>query len=123
MSNIPKGPAEAALAIADIQNQIFSLIEKSDSARCARVCRRWKESALDHVWNSMNSLIPLVQLLAPLNLVSLPAGLRKTLQFSRHLRAKDWENFMPYAERVKHLDMFLPETPISLDSSIFFELA
>lgn len=68
MSDIPRGPVATALAIAEIQLQIFSLIEKSDSARCARVCRRWQKAALDRVWSSVDSLVFLVQLLAPLRL-------------------------------------------------------
>ncbi|KAH8113190.1 hypothetical protein DFH11DRAFT_1744574 [Phellopilus nigrolimitatus] len=128
MSGIPRGPVATALAIAEIQLQIFSLIEKSDSARCARVCRRWKEAALDRVWSSMDSLVPLVQLLAPLKMWS---RRRKpdchnpgALKFSRTIRAEDWEKFMPYARRVKHLEISLPEfAPVILDSSVFLELA
>ncbi|KAH8113189.1 hypothetical protein DFH11DRAFT_1744573 [Phellopilus nigrolimitatus] len=129
MSDIPKGPAGIALAIADIQNQIFSLIEKSDSARCARVCRQWQETALDHVWSSMYSLIPLVQLLAPLELASSAGGKpncpkSRLLKFSRNIRAKDWEKLMPYARRVRNLEIRLSETfSTKLDNSVFIELA
>ncbi|KAH8113197.1 hypothetical protein DFH11DRAFT_1545300 [Phellopilus nigrolimitatus] len=121
MSDIPRGPVATALAIAEIQLQIFSLIEKSDSARCARVCRRWQKAALDRVWSSVDSLVFLVQLLAPLRLEPVS---RNPLKFSRTITAQDWEKFMPYARRVRHLEIRLSETRSTrLDNSVFIELA
>lgn len=60
--------ADRALAISEVLEVIFSFCHRSDAARCALVCRRWKDLALDCVWRELESLFHLFQILSPLKL-------------------------------------------------------
>lgn len=51
--------------VTDILIIILSMVDKPTRAVAARVCRRWNEVALSQLWKSMDSVFPLLKLLAP----------------------------------------------------------
>ncbi|KAH8113177.1 hypothetical protein DFH11DRAFT_1545284 [Phellopilus nigrolimitatus] len=109
VDNFEPTPHRRVLAIAEVQDRIFSFGTKSDNARWARVCRAWQENALDHVWRDMSSLVPLARLLAPLKPLPREPYKPLTWVFSHEIQAKDWKAFEPYAIRVKRLAPFPAE--------------
>lgn len=61
--------ADRALAISEVLELTFSLCRRRDAVQCARVCTSWKDLALDRVWRDLESLLPLFEILAPLDLL------------------------------------------------------
>lgn len=55
-----------ALSLVDILVVIFSFAKKRSLAAAARVCKTWKEPALDALWKKLSSPFPLLELLGPL---------------------------------------------------------
>ncbi|KAG9026434.1 hypothetical protein FS837_004616 [Tulasnella sp. UAMH 9824] len=87
--------------VPDILIMILAMVDKPTQAIAARVCRRWNEVALSHLWRLMDSVFPLLKLLAPLEYFC---------QFQYHkddllkrLGAVDWNRFHHYAVHVRSL--------------------
>ncbi|KAH8109373.1 hypothetical protein DFH11DRAFT_945703 [Phellopilus nigrolimitatus] len=102
----------------EIRSLVFSLISKRDNARCSRVCRLWKDVALDIVWEEVDGLLPFLNLLAPMKVIEhkksgpgsgpdSESGSNayddKSADFTRRLCQEDWKKFLTYSKRVKHL--------------------
>ncbi|KAL4248356.1 hypothetical protein AB1N83_014411 [Pleurotus pulmonarius] len=70
----------------------------------ALVSKTWSNEALSVLWRDLESLDPLLKLLAPLKVVE-----DDHYAFKRHIRASDWETFQKYSWRVHSLrDHFDP---------------
>lgn len=55
----------AALNLPEIVAGILEASDQADRAASARVCREWSTIALDKLWRSLDSLLPLFVLLSP----------------------------------------------------------
>lgn len=55
-----------ALAIPEVLSKIMTYVNKRDQAICARVSKYWSEIALDRLWDTLASIVPLLELLCPL---------------------------------------------------------
>ncbi|KZT64519.1 hypothetical protein DAEQUDRAFT_698593 [Daedalea quercina L-15889] len=85
---------------------ILSFIDIRSLARSARVCRRWKEIALDLLWREVDDLHRLMSKLCPFGKpMRKMAGGRTLLsyKYKRRISKQDWERFSPYANRVRRL--------------------
>ncbi|KAG9020016.1 hypothetical protein FS837_008659, partial [Tulasnella sp. UAMH 9824] len=75
------------------------MLEQHDCAAASVVCRRWSEVALDELWRSLPSLLPLFELLGPLDDTHFGCDLDPDIV----LTAKSWDTFKSYAARVRSL--------------------
>lgn len=57
------------LNISEILISIFANCSQSTNAALTRVCRAWSDLALDRLWSSLPSLLPLLRVLLPLVIV------------------------------------------------------
>ncbi|KIO26781.1 hypothetical protein M407DRAFT_234238 [Tulasnella calospora MUT 4182] len=73
--------------------------KKEDCAAASVVCHRWNEAALDELWRSLLSLLPLFELLGPLDDTDLGCDLDPDVV----LTAESWDIFKSYAARVRFL--------------------
>ena len=55
-----------ALTLPEILGEIFAYNYSFTTAQCARVSKSWSEVALDQLWRSLNTPLPLFKLLAPM---------------------------------------------------------
>ncbi|THH01643.1 hypothetical protein EW145_g6874 [Phellinidium pouzarii] len=115
--------AERVFYVPELLRSILSFADAHSQSRCARVCKKWSNIALDVLWRELRSPTPLISLLSPLRpgrefqvTESYPA----TLEFERSIRVDDWRNLEPYARRVRHLRLALLT---SLSTRVFTEMA
>ena len=59
-------PMLGVFDITELRRKIFHIEDKRTLARCARVCRSWNDDALDHLWEKLDSSIPLLSILSPM---------------------------------------------------------
>ncbi|KAL4259850.1 Leucine-rich repeat domain superfamily protein [Pleurotus pulmonarius] len=85
----------AALAIAEILRHIFRYCDQSDNYRNSLVSKKWSGETLGALWYHLDSLSPLLSLLAPL--VDQEDW---THTFGRPLWSHDWAIFQEYSWRV-----------------------
>ncbi|KAF4586588.1 hypothetical protein EYR40_010600 [Pleurotus pulmonarius] len=117
---MPSTATDLALATTELLGQIFYHCPVSQNYRNALVCKTWSDEALSEVWRELKSLLPLLNLLAPLSsyaeegmpplyvsaLVSFVVflflrSLAYAIQrFRRHIRPHDWAIFKKYSWRV-----------------------
>ncbi|KAG8971121.1 hypothetical protein FRC05_011490 [Tulasnella sp. 425] len=85
-----------ALSLVDILVVNFSFAKKRSLAAAARVCKTWKEPALDALWKKLSSPFPLLELLGPL--VYEDRGWDG-------LENPNWDVWLYYAKRVRSVDI------------------
>lgn len=95
----------------DILINVFANCTQSANAVSARVCRRWSEPAIDHLWLSLPSLFPLLRVLLPLVIVD---GAR---DFDYDAPQPNWERFWARSARVRTLKHDDNGRPGSIDSA------
>ncbi|KAG8924040.1 hypothetical protein FRC00_005570 [Tulasnella sp. 408] len=99
-------PVPRALRIPEVLLDIFSVSTDSTRAAAARVCRSWSTLALDVLWRDMQSPIPLLQILSPLQPKQTPEQDGETYKdwdFENGLVDADWTRFHYYATRIRTL--------------------
>jgi hypothetical protein len=57
------------LAMPELLAMIFNGLEHHDNFNNAIVCRRWSETALNALWHTVDDVIHLFRMLAPLDIV------------------------------------------------------
>ncbi|KIO26782.1 hypothetical protein M407DRAFT_7665 [Tulasnella calospora MUT 4182] len=72
----------------EVMGMIFVMLDQQACATACLVCRRWNSAALDELWRSLPSLVPLFGVLGPL--VDTETG-------------RSWDLFKSYAARVRRL--------------------
>ncbi|KIO32085.1 hypothetical protein M407DRAFT_18903 [Tulasnella calospora MUT 4182] len=95
-----------ALGIPEVPLEIFVASTGSTRAAAARVCRSWSPLALDVPWRDMESPIPLLQVLSPLQPKQTPEQDGETYKdwdFANGLFDVDWTRFHSYATRIRTL--------------------
>jgi hypothetical protein len=55
-----------ALSISEVLHIVLCNLRKRDLSRCALVCRAWSPTALDLLWEKMNSAVDVFSALCPL---------------------------------------------------------
>lgn len=58
------------MAVLEIFNKVLDSASLSDRARCARVCKSWRDAALDRVWEDA-CLQHLLEVLAPIKVMEM----------------------------------------------------
>lgn len=86
-----------AFDIPEILSNISATCSLSTNATLTRVCRTWGDLASDRVWSSLPSLLPLLRILLPLEIVD------GALDFDRKARTPNWDRFWALATRVRSL--------------------
>ncbi|KAG8943930.1 hypothetical protein FRC04_002418 [Tulasnella sp. 424] len=101
------------LAVHEIISKIIQNCRPRDQAVAARVSRFWCDVALDWVWRDIDSILPLLRLLAPL--VDTESG----LAFKDKIQPRNWERFRYYARRVRCLsyDNCVSDRILDIDAS------
>ncbi|KAG8950574.1 hypothetical protein FRC04_007393 [Tulasnella sp. 424] len=104
------GTVPRPLRIPEVLLEIFAASDNSTRAVSARVCRSWSNLALDVLWRDMNSPIPLLQILSPLQPKQTPADaeqpegeIYEDWDFANGLFDVDWTRFHSYATRIRTL--------------------
>ncbi|KAG8972852.1 hypothetical protein FRC05_009491 [Tulasnella sp. 425] len=85
------------LAVHEIISNIVQHCRPHVQAVAARVSRFWCDVALDWLWRDIDSILPLMRLLAPL--VDTESG----LAFAEKIQPRNWERFRYYGRRVRCL--------------------
>ncbi|KAI9464627.1 hypothetical protein BJY52DRAFT_832115 [Lactarius psammicola] len=113
---------QRVLAIPEFLQLIFSFGTRASNATNVRVCRNWREAALDHVYMEVDTrdMYYLLQHLAPLHRRQ---GETKFYTFQRTPTPEDWARFAPYARRVRALKFDTDPLAICLGDSVFHDLA
>ncbi|KAF8124903.1 hypothetical protein EV363DRAFT_1586640 [Boletus edulis] len=73
-------------------------IDKSDLASLARICRAFKEPALDVLWKELDDLSPLTQCIPDASHQLSPNN--RTRSFSRPLTQTEWDTLQRYTRRI-----------------------
>ncbi|EIW85644.1 hypothetical protein CONPUDRAFT_142127 [Coniophora puteana RWD-64-598 SS2] len=114
----------AALDVDEILRNVVndSSLNKRDLASVAMTCRAWSDPALDELWESLDSLGPLLN--------ALPQGLLEweyspgdkttlagiAMKMTRPFIQSDWASFRRYSTRVRAFRGSLDQMPISWDN-------
>ncbi|KAG8970105.1 hypothetical protein FRC05_000753 [Tulasnella sp. 425] len=114
-STAPKGSVE----VKHSSTPASDLCGKPDLGRAALACRKWSPVALDHLWEELDSIVPLLALVQPLRLVlgdneekrwvSVFIGLLELVflksgilqEFEGNVADADWGRFRQYAYRIR----------------------
>ncbi|KAG8914024.1 hypothetical protein FRC01_004255, partial [Tulasnella sp. 417] len=101
------------LAVHEIVSNVLRNARSHDQAMAARASRLWCDIALDWLWRELDSVLPLLRLLAPL------AETSSGLAFAERIDPHNWERFRHYARRVRFLryDGSDPDPAAQLSSS------
>ncbi|KAG9050186.1 hypothetical protein FS837_007084 [Tulasnella sp. UAMH 9824] len=91
-----------ALLPIELLSKIFEKSDKKGCAAAAIVCRRWSNAALDELWRSLPSLMPLLNLLGPIENTTMGKDLRPDVVVTEGT----WEVFKGYAKRVRVLAQY-----------------
>ncbi|KAF9492926.1 hypothetical protein BDN71DRAFT_1450891 [Pleurotus eryngii] len=94
---------DLALATTELLGHIFYHCSVSQNYHNALVCKTWSDAALSDVWYELKSLLPLLNLLAPLSLY-VEEGMPPLYRFRRHIHPHDWAVFRKYSWRVRAID-------------------
>ncbi|KAG8915797.1 hypothetical protein FRC00_013566 [Tulasnella sp. 408] len=102
-----------ALSVHEIISNILQNALPHDQAMAARTSSLWSDIALDWLWRELDSLLPLLRLLAPV--VETITG----LAFGERIEPRKWERFRYYSQRVRclHYDDNDPDSVTEFDSS------
>ncbi|KAG8992519.1 hypothetical protein FRB94_011530 [Tulasnella sp. JGI-2019a] len=91
-------PGSAVLKTPEILREVLLLSERPERAKSARVCRAWSSIVIDVLWADLDSIFPLLELIAPLERDS-----ERRLVFPDLVERVDWGRFDSYARRVRSL--------------------
>ncbi|KAG9008632.1 hypothetical protein FRB94_013039 [Tulasnella sp. JGI-2019a] len=83
----------------EILKEIMLLSALKERAVLARVSHTWSSVALDALWHKLDSIFPLLELIASLEWDS-----EDELRFPKFVEPPDWERFQSYARRVRDLN-------------------
>lgn len=70
-------PTTRMLTTGEVLRLVFEYCDRRDNGRNALVSKNWSNEALPFVWSSIETLRPLLSLLAPLDVVTDATGERK----------------------------------------------
>ncbi|KIO26779.1 hypothetical protein M407DRAFT_23974, partial [Tulasnella calospora MUT 4182] len=98
---------------------IFALLQDSlkDRAAAALVCRSWSDAALDELWRSLPSFLPLLKLLGPFSYIN---QLALTQAPQTHPTAQTWDRFKCYGARVR--EIIFDDGPSPFDQKVLARL-
>ncbi|KAG8915800.1 hypothetical protein FRC00_013569 [Tulasnella sp. 408] len=85
------------LAVHEIVSNILQKAQRRDQAVAARVSSLWRDIAVDWLWRELDSVLPLLTLLAPL------AETSTGLAFAERIEPQKWERFRYYSQKVRRL--------------------
>ncbi|KAF4591283.1 hypothetical protein EYR40_009886 [Pleurotus pulmonarius] len=105
------------MVLPDILHVIFVYCGRAENRCNALVSKSWSNEALRVLWYELDSLAPLLGLLAPLKLVDN----KNLFKFARHIRPGDWAIFHKYSWRVHTIDA--NEKSADFDTSVFIDIA
>ncbi|KAG9009243.1 hypothetical protein FRB93_005739 [Tulasnella sp. JGI-2019a] len=97
----PPPPAHPALSIPDILEEIIEPLSISGRAIAARISSRWLSIALGKLWKDLDSVLPLLSLISPLDGGYAASSV---ISFRNTLRDVNWARFDSYARRVRSLN-------------------
>ncbi|KAG9041455.1 hypothetical protein FS837_012220 [Tulasnella sp. UAMH 9824] len=83
----------------EVMSIIFGMIDKRTCVATCLVCRRWSGAAIDELWRSLPSLLPLFKLLGPL----IDTDTDYDLHPDCVVTVQSWDIFRSYARRVRSL--------------------
>ncbi|KAF4562654.1 hypothetical protein EYR36_004048 [Pleurotus pulmonarius] len=106
-----------AITTPELLRLICEYCSNRENHHNALVSKTWSNEALTILWHSLDSLAPLLSLLAPLKI-----GEDSCYEFERHIRPSDWVAFRKYSWRV-HTICTGYQTDFDLATSAFIDLA
>ncbi|KAJ6622858.1 hypothetical protein B0H10DRAFT_2011722 [Mycena sp. CBHHK59/15] len=88
--------------VLEILETILELADKQTQARCAQVCRRWSDVALNLLWAEISTVRDLFSILSPYKY-----KVRETspFEFATHPRRVNWLSFESYSRRVRRISL------------------
>ncbi|KAG8914854.1 hypothetical protein FRC00_010340 [Tulasnella sp. 408] len=98
-----------ALSIPELLSMVFSFSGKPELAGSARVCKTWRDPALDELWRDLDSIFPLLELVLDLDLLRSVSRNRNPSAHeavSSALVNADWYRFHSHAKRVQSLEFY-----------------
>lgn len=109
----PHREMHRVLSVHEIISNILQNAPPHDQAMAARTSSLWSDIALDCLWRELDSVLPLLRLLAPL--VATATG----LAFAGRIEPRKWERLRYYSQRVRclHYDDGDPDSVTELDTS------
>ncbi|KAG8915799.1 hypothetical protein FRC00_013568 [Tulasnella sp. 408] len=93
----PRHEMHRMLAVHEIVSNILQNAQRQDQAVAARVSTLWRDIAVDWLWRELDSVLPLLRLLAPL------ADTSTGLAFAQRIETQKWVRFRYYSQRVRKL--------------------
>ncbi|KDQ25230.1 hypothetical protein PLEOSDRAFT_1113370 [Pleurotus ostreatus PC15] len=115
-SDIPTATSQVT-ATSELLRLVCGFCGPIQNRHNALVSKRWSNEALSVLWYELDSLAPLLALLAPLKLVD-----NKNLyKFDRHVRPGDWVIFHKYSWRVH--TVVADERSADFPASVFIDIA
>ncbi|KAG9012946.1 hypothetical protein FRB90_006428 [Tulasnella sp. 427] len=99
MGKLDQSSQATALSLVDILVVIFFFAKKRHLASAARVCKTWKEPALNALWKKLSSPFPLLELIGPM------VYEERGWSFQDGLENPNWDLWLYYAKRVRCLDI------------------
>ncbi|KAG8993789.1 hypothetical protein FRB94_010368 [Tulasnella sp. JGI-2019a] len=81
----------------ELLSAIFKNLIKRDQASAARVCNQWSGAALDQLWYSLDSLLPVLHLLGPTTISE------SKIDIPNSLEDVDWGRFSLLTRRTRRL--------------------
>ncbi|KAH8113752.1 hypothetical protein DFH11DRAFT_272706 [Phellopilus nigrolimitatus] len=96
------------LQLVELLDNIFSSCDRASNAECARVCKLWADTALNSLWRSLESSIPLFSIL------TMCRGSPKRIDVIHSTRymvpgdsinAVVWSILLSYSQRVRYLNI------------------
>ncbi|KAG8985227.1 hypothetical protein FRB93_005929 [Tulasnella sp. JGI-2019a] len=82
----------------EIMMEVMALSSQSTRVASARVCHLWSELAINEIWCRLDSIIPLLELLAPIKYDK-----QGECAFAYQVHYANWQRFESYAARIKSL--------------------
>ncbi|KAG8950602.1 hypothetical protein FRC03_012798, partial [Tulasnella sp. 419] len=92
---------ERALFLLDILNSIFSFLRPAQLVVAAQISRIWSDCALDLLWRNLPTIVPLLELLAPLSVSRESSG--DCWVLPRRIPNVKWQRFQYYESKVMML--------------------
>ncbi|KAG9015243.1 hypothetical protein FRB90_004863 [Tulasnella sp. 427] len=105
--------ASSPVLLPELLDIVLSFCSAHDLTSAARVCKIWSEVALDHLWASMTSMVPLYTVLPCIHRI--PDG--KGYYLIDSLNDQQYRRFQYYAKRVRTFNLPETETPIPVSLS------
>ncbi|KAG8871018.1 hypothetical protein FRB97_009152 [Tulasnella sp. 331] len=106
--------------VEDVISEIIGLLPKGSQAAAARVSSKWNEIALPKLWRDLDSVVSLLELLAPIERDESVSNSRA--MFTHSLRDANWDRFHARAQLVKSLKWDDTDAPGILANEIFAQV-